>query len=84
MTERRAEELLLDEDEGLEEDEDEEDEGLEEEDDDDEGLEGNDEEGIAAGTADAAFGVDADGSLTLVYSCSMKSRNPSKARKPIV
>lgn len=83
MTVRRAEdELLLDDEEGLEEEE-EEDEGLDEEDDDDDGLEEDGEDGIDAGKTGGAFGVDAEGSLTLVYSSSINRRNPSNARKPI-
>jgi hypothetical protein len=83
VTDRRAEEeLLLEEEDGFEE-EDEEDEGLDVEDDEDDGLEEDDADGIDAGKTGGAFGVDAEGSLTLVYSSSMNRRNPSKARKPI-
>jgi hypothetical protein len=80
---RRAEELLLlDDDEGLE-DEDEEEDGRDDELDEEEGFAEEDEDGVGLGTLGMSFGADPEGSLTLVYSSSMKSRNPSSARNPM-
>jgi hypothetical protein len=83
VTVRRAEELLLlDDDEGLD-DEDEEEDGRDDGLDEEEGLAEEDEDGVGFGTLGMSFGADADGSLTLVYSSSMKSKNPSIVRNPM-